>query len=911
MRLYERDQSLSDLRVLFAECRLGQQRTVVLTGAVGTGRTEVVRAFTQEAVVAGALHCAAAISSVDHALPFGTIWQLFMNPGLPARTRKQAAQLLDSEVIHTRLGADGSADGSLHQKLAYVSHVLSGLLLDVIEETGRPLLLTVDDAHHADPASLQCLLSITGRLRHSPLMAVVSAADGPQSFSPAFLGGLPAEPICRHLRLDLLTERGVESMLAEHLPGAVARRVAAECHALTGGNPVMVRGFADDHRRSDEDAGPLGPETVHAWTRILHRCDPGMLRLARWTAILGESGTPSVGGRLAGLDDEATSRTLRALDRTGCFAGGRFRHPSLRQAVLDGLAPAEQAAMHAGAAARFRIEGASVLVVADHLVAAGEPQDPWMVPTLNEAAEQALSQGRVNQALTYLRLACRIPAPGPHHEVSRALLARAEWRTDPALTMRHGAEVIAALRSGDDPGAPELLAWAGRLIWFGRVNDARTALERLGDRQQALDESQANLLEALRLGLSCLFPAGDGPGPTVGAPAGSRVGAATADPLGQALGLLVRSLTDGPGESTVAAEHLIEQSPLGERTFGALACALGALVYGGQLGTADRWCASLEGDAAAAEAPTWLAVLAALRSTIALRQGDPVSAGTHASRSLKLVAAEGWGVGVLLPLGVLIEATTMTGRYQEALTHLRTPVPDVLLKTPLAIPYLRACARFHAATGSLDRALREIGIVSELVTRWNLDQPALVPWRTDAALVHLELGRREEARRRAAEQWEMLGPAQARERGITLRVLAAAGEPADRLTRLEQSEGELRRAGDHFELSLTLTDLDRARQGGIGPRVRQIGYSAADRDGDELADAGTGECYQVLSKAELRVAALAADGHSNREIAGKLFVTVSTVEQHLTKVYSKLNVRCRSELPIRPHGLTAANELCA
>lgn len=908
MRLYERDEPLSDLRALFAECRLGQQRTAVLTGAVGTGRTEVVRTFTQDAVGAGALHCAATICDVDRTLPFGTIWQLFVNQGLPTRTRKQVAQLLDSEVIHTRLAADGSADGIFDQNLAYISHVLSGLLMDVIEKTGRPLLLTVDDAHHADPASLHCLLSITGRLRHSPLMSVVSAADGPQSFSPAFLGGLPAAPYSRHLRLDLLTERGVERMLAEHLPEAEARRVAAECHALTGGNPVMVRGFADDHcRTNEEDAGPLGPETMRAWTRILHRCDPTMLRLARWTAILGESGTTSMGGCLAGLTDEATSRTLRALDRTGCFADGRFRHPSLRQAALDALAPAERAAMHVEAAARLRTEGVSVLVVVDHLVAAGEPQDPWMVPTLNEAAEQALSQGRVNQALTYLRLACRIPAPDSHHAVSRALLARAEWRTNPALTMRHGAEVIAALRCGDDPGGPDLPAWAGRLIWFGRENDARTAIERLGDRKQALDEVLGDQLESLRLGLSCLFPADDGPGRTVG----GREGAATVNCLGQALGLLIRSLRDGPGESSVAAEHLVEQCPLGERTFAALACALGALVHGGQLGTADRWCASLEEDAAALETPTWLAVLAALRSTIALRQGDPGSAEMHAGRALQLIPVEGWGVGVLLPLGVLIEATTMTGRYQEALAHLRTPVPGVLLKTPLAIPYIRARARFHAARGGLDRALGEIGIVSELVTRWNLDWPALVPWRTDAALVHLKLGRREEARRRAAEQWEMLGPAQARERGITLRVLAAAGEPADRLTRLEQSVGELQRAGDHFELSLTLTDLDRARQEGIGSRLRQIAYSAADRDGDELADAGTGECYQVLSKAELRVAALAADGHSNREIASKLFVTVSTVEQHLTKVYSKLNVRCRSELPIRPHGLTAAKDFCA
>ena len=51
-----------------------------------------------------------------------------------------------------------------------------------------------------------------------------------------------------------------------------------------------------------------------------------------------------------------------------------------------------------------------------------------------------------------------------------------------------------------------------------------------------------------------------------------------------------------------------------------------------------------------------------------------------------------------------------------------------------------------------------------------------------------------------------------------------------------------------------------------------------------------------LTEAERRVAALAAAGNTNREIAERLFITVSTVEQHLTKVYRKLNVRSRSAL---------------
>jgi DNA-binding CsgD family transcriptional regulator len=75
------------------------------------------------------------------------------------------------------------------------------------------------------------------------------------------------------------------------------------------------------------------------------------------------------------------------------------------------------------------------------------------------------------------------------------------------------------------------------------------------------------------------------------------------------------------------------------------------------------------------------------------------------------------------------------------------------------------------------------------------------------------------------------------------------------------------------------------------------GWFEPDRsESDPLAAEADGP--PQLSDAELRVAALAAEGHSNREIANRLFITVSTVEQHLTRVYRKLKVRRRTDLPL-------------
>ncbi|WSD74623.1 helix-turn-helix transcriptional regulator (plasmid) [Streptomyces sp. NBC_01591] len=53
-----------------------------------------------------------------------------------------------------------------------------------------------------------------------------------------------------------------------------------------------------------------------------------------------------------------------------------------------------------------------------------------------------------------------------------------------------------------------------------------------------------------------------------------------------------------------------------------------------------------------------------------------------------------------------------------------------------------------------------------------------------------------------------------------------------------------------------------------------------------------------MSGSEQHVATLAAQGLTNREISARLFLTVSTVEQHLTRVYRKLRITSRGDLPL-------------
>jgi DNA-binding NarL/FixJ family response regulator len=64
----------------------------------------------------------------------------------------------------------------------------------------------------------------------------------------------------------------------------------------------------------------------------------------------------------------------------------------------------------------------------------------------------------------------------------------------------------------------------------------------------------------------------------------------------------------------------------------------------------------------------------------------------------------------------------------------------------------------------------------------------------------------------------------------------------------------------------------------------------------ELERALPGRHGGELTRAERRVAALVADGSKNRDIGRELYMSVATVEAHLTRIYGKLDIRSRSDL---------------
>jgi DNA-binding CsgD family transcriptional regulator len=230
------------------------------------------------------------------------------------------------------------------------------------------------------------------------------------------------------------------------------------------------------------------------------------------------------------------------------------------------------------------------------------------------------------------------------------------------------------------------------------------------------------------------------------------------------------------------------------------------------------------------------------------------------------------------------------------------------------VRHARGC--LHAAAGDHAGAVRELLAAGELAKRWGIWNPALMAWRSAAALSLSALGDHGEAHLLCAEEISLARRwGSDRAIGIALRA-AGLVEGGDRgIASLTEAANVLRPSSARLELARTLLDLGAAhRRAGSRARARDLlresmdlahalgGLALADRARQELVTAGGRprrdaiRGRDALTPSESRVAQLAANGQTNRQIAQALFVTQRTVETHLTSTYGKLGISSRPEL---------------
>src|SRR5581483_1345761 len=209
---------------------------------------------------------------------------------------------------------------------------------------------------------------------------------------------------------------------------------AEACWLATGGNPLFVRALLDAIRSEGlepvaanaEHVAEIGPEPVkRAVSLRLSRLPSEAVVLARAVAVLGGRVELRHAAQLAGLERDLAAHSATTLGRADLLELElplEFTHPVVRAAVYDDMSPAERIAAHRRAGRILAESGAAPEHIAVHLEQSIPGGDPFVVETLQQAAQHALQRGSSDVAVSLLRRALAEPPPPElRGEVVRAL----------------------------------------------------------------------------------------------------------------------------------------------------------------------------------------------------------------------------------------------------------------------------------------------------------------------------------------------------------------------------------------------------------------------------------------------------------------------------------------------------------
>ncbi|MEU3201296.1 AAA family ATPase [Streptomyces sp. NPDC006996] len=920
MSIVGRDIQLTQLHDLLTARDRGAGPIALVSGPAGVGKTALLHEFTQHAAKSGSLVLRAACSPRERSNAWGVVHQLLWHTGrfkgASQHTSDTLAAVGRSLAAVTR-APEGELDKSMDEFCAAV--------MELADE--QPLILAVDDLHEADPESLGCLGHLARRMVASRVLAVFTDRPGALPPYSAARAEFARQPGFHQLRVPPLTTDNIRLLLSDRLGVPVDEADAEEFHAASGGSPLLAQALIEDTRdalNGTEAAAsrPVAGEMFDsAVADCVHRVSAPAADLARHLAVLGPDALTAL------LDRNSTSpptRLFQELTQAGLLAGPGLRHPRMRTVLCGAVSAEERARLHGRAAVLLHDNGAHPATVAEHIVAAGGIAESWAPPLLRKAAAEALAHDEFPKAMRLFDLAHAICPDGPLRASILFERTLSAWQVDPAKAMRRLPELKEALEAGHLTATSGAMSLIKNLVWHGYVDEATDVL-RLVDRQLADDPGEQGVEEvrALQQWLSVLCPPfhrrmfGDVSMDVADEIAPAAIAAQPRLHAATALSVVLRG--GEPEPAVVGAAHVLEMSSL-TPTLETIPLGLMTLYYADRTEQVDAWCTTLLEAAREWNIPTWDALLTSLRAANLIRQGRLLEAEKHSELALSRMPSRGWGLSIGMPLASSVFALTSMGRYDEARARLSRPVPEAVFETLFGQHYLYARGRFHLATGRLQAALGDFLACGKALESWGVGDTTLIPWRTGVAEARLRLGEPDQAVTYLREELARHKGCP-RVHGNALRLLASTMEPRQRLRALREAVDELQDSGSDLLLAHALGDLGRVYHLlGQSNRARVIvrrAYRMAKKchaeplaqnllpDAERAADGracaagheASEQVHDVLSEAELRVAALAAEGHTNREIARRLFITVSTVEQHMTRVLRKLNLSRRDELP--------------
>src|SRR5829696_390989 len=940
--LLERSAQLARIQSALADARSGRGRFVVVEGPAGIGKTALLAAARTAAASDGMHVLRSRGTELERDFAFGVVRQLF-EPPLADASEAERADLLEAAagVAAGLLGLPGAplADGPPASGVDSSFAVFHGLYwLCANLAAVAPLCVVVDDVHWADAASLRYLAFLLTRLEELDAALIVATRPWEEGTDAELLGTVTTDPSADVVRLPSLTSAAVAEIIESTLGGHPDPAFVDACLRATRGTPFLLRVLVE--ALSEGGIAPtaegarhverIGARTVgHSIHLRLRRLPEHAGRLARALAVLEQSDLLQA-AQLAGLDDAAASDAADLLTRAGILESGRpltFIHPIVRTGIYSELNSAERARGHRRAARLLAGHGGAAERGANHLLVAEPAGDDWVVERLVEAASEAGKRGAPEAEAVFLRRVLGEPPARPERygllldlgmaeasaglgdwrehlqeavDIAPGVAAAAEAAMVLALALsraqRHAeaVEVLDRAASALDSGHSELALLLEAAAVVPGLNDPATApsLARRAEglRERAAGERTAPLELLAVAGFTSILtnePA------VVGAEFATRAlvagGAARPRPDGEPWFSFATWFSQAT-LSLLWAERYAEVRPLLDDS----------ITHARVTGDSGR-----------------LALGVATRGWLALRRGDLSSAEVDARTALAASELPAPPLYRVLNAGLLIKTLVEQGELDTANQAL-APLDSEAESGSLPAAVLRfARGRLRVGQGRIADGLEDFLAVGVMLTRAMITCPSFLPWRSEAALAHLALGHPEQAGGLAEDELDLArafgGP---RALGIAKRAagVIAGGDRGTLLLReaideFERGEVMLERARALADLGAMLRRRNRRREArdllreALDTAHRSRARPLAEYAETELRATGarprrvvlTG--LDALTASERRIAELAGEGLTNREIAQTLFVTARTVEGHLTSVFRKLQVDSRHEVP--------------
>ncbi|MEV8503517.1 AAA family ATPase [Actinoplanes sp. NPDC051475] len=885
------------------EDRLAAGGGVALRGPEGTGKTAVLDAVASAATARGELVVRLRPAAAEALLPYAGIADLVaqMPPDAVAALTPahRAALAMLRQGAAPRAGAP-----ALARRM-----VLPGLLAHCART--RPVLLVLDDVQWLDAESAE-LIGFAMRRRPGPRVRVVAAQRFPGEggrhratrLCPAPVADLPVPPLGAGDLTALLEARGLPC------------RTAARLHEASGGNPFLALALGAVEPGPVWRPAPL-PEAVRALLRRRVAALPPAVTGTLLVAALATEPTLTV---LVRAGHEDADRDLRIAAEAGIVEIDgeliRFTPPALAAVLAEDAGAARRAGVH-DALANAALD--ETVAVRHRALRSGRP-DADVARDLVDAAARAQRRGAGRTAAELFLLAAdRCPRSLAAQRFDWLVTAAGTAATAGAPTIA-GRAAEAVLAAADAPPAHRVRA---RLVLLDLAGQALAGMGEMF--AGALNDAGADpaLLAPVRLRLTWAAMIGG----------------------------------DADAAAICAAESAAAARTAGDRTTEAM--ALSALAQVQRLRGESQWAGTLRRALLlpAPQVPGWLHLSPRyLAARFAMMDDRLDEARAELLVLLAVAEHDRTGEALVEILRSLSEVATRAGRCRDALRYAHRAVAaaqDAGL-SPGPTWYTAAVAELAggslaAASGYADRGVRASEQEGDsLYLRRNLHalgqaqlragetragvatlrrlrdleggatDPMIVRWQGDLAAGLAALGEHDEAvtvlavARAGAERLGATPGLDGYLDRATAMVLSEQGR-ADAAVVLSAAAArhfaELRQPLEQAHALLVQGGAERRRRryaaarGALGsalalflaadakPWTEQAERALARPEGSAAPPSDLG-----LTSTEARIAALVRDGASNREIAGRLFLSVKTVEATLTRVYRKLGVRSRTQL---------------